>query len=474
MLCLRTLVPILLGFGLLVSFSHAQQSSRDIRALYTELCANCHGENLEGGSAPALLGETWKHGGDDASLARSIREGNLEAGMPAFGTAVSEKEIRGLIVYIREKGGQAIDRRLPVPKPEAVIESRLHAYRIETAVSGLREPWSIAFLPDGRVLITEKRGTLRIVEKGVLREEPVTGIPAVDSGGQAGLFDVVLHPDFTRNGWIYLAFSDPQQNAGGKTVCMTTIVRGRLSKNAWIDQEVVYRAPVETFRNPGGVHYGGRIAFDRDGFLFFSIGERGRQQDAQSLTVPNGKIHRIHDDGRIPAGNPFVDTPGALPSIWSYGHRNPQGLRINPATGELWEHEHGPRGGDELNRIQRGLNYGWPLASYGMNYNGTPLTEVTTRPDIEPPVTYWVPSIAPCGMAFYGGDRFPKWKNHLFVASLAAQKLVRLELRDHQVVEQETLFKGLGRLRDVAAGPDGFLYVLLPDRVARLVPATSQ
>ncbi|MDF3058172.1 MAG: glucose sorbosone dehydrogenase [Rariglobus sp.] len=469
----RPLLIFLCPLLLIPASSATQQPAREARKIYADYCAGCHGAGLEGGSSPALLGENWKHGGDEASLTASIRDGYLETGMPAFGASLSELEIRGLVVYIREQAGHATSRRVPPPHPDpdTVASSRLHSYRLETAFPGMREPWAIAFLSDDRVLITEKRGALRLIEKGVLRAEPVAGTPAVDSGGQAGLFDVVAHPDFARNGWIYLAFSHPQKNPGGKNVCLTSIVRGHIKDHAWTDEEIVFRAPVEFYRGTGGVHYGGRLAFDRAGYLFFSLGERGQGRDAQNLTVPHGKIHRIHDDGRIPDDNPFLKTPGAFPSIWTYGNRNAQGLRIDPVSGELWEHEHGPRGGDELNRIRRGLNYGWPLATFGMNYNGTPMTDVTTRPDIEPPATYWVPSIAPCGMGFYTGDRFPKWKNHLFVTSLAAQELVRLELKDGKVVDQEIIFKGIGRQRDVAAGPDGFLYVLLQDRVVRLVPA---
>ncbi|MBC8040361.1 MAG: PQQ-dependent sugar dehydrogenase, partial [Opitutaceae bacterium] len=356
----------------------AQQPGRDSRKIYAEFCASCHGAKLEGGSAPALLGGTWKHGGDDASLAASIRDGRTQNGMPAFGATVSEKEIRGLVVYINEQAGHAASRRTPAPRPSdaTVTKGKLHDFQIETVVPGLREPYAIAFQPDGLVLITEKRGTLRVVEKGVLRPEPVSGLPSVDSGGQGGLFDVVLHPDFTRNGWIYLAFSDQQKTEPQRGAVMTTVIRGRLKSNAWTDQQVIYRAPVETFRH-GGNHYGGRLTFDKNNFLFFSIGERGNQTDAQDLTKPNGKIHRLHDDGRIPADNPFVKTPGAIPSIWTYGNRNPQGLRFDQVTGELWSHEHGPRGGDELNIIKRGLNYGWPLATFGMNYNGTPMNAVT-------------------------------------------------------------------------------------------------
>lgn len=447
---------------------------RDAGKLYASFCAGCHGDNLEGGSAPALLGATWTHGGDDKSIAASIWDGRPSAGMPGFKTTVSESELRGLIVFIREQGGRAASRREPPPQParDAVSTSQLHSYRVETAFADLRDPWSMAFLPGDRALITEKAGALRLVEAGVLHKEPIANTPTVDSGGQAGLFDVVPHPDFERNGWIYLAFADPQKDPSGKPVTMTSIVRGRLKDHTWTDQEVIFRAPIELFRRAGGVHYGGRLAFDKDHFLFFSIGDRGNQRDAQNLNVPNGKIHRIHEDGRIPSDNPFLKTPGALPSIWSYGVRNPQGLRIHPATGELWEHEHGPRGGDELNRIQRGLNYGWPTVTFGMNYDGTPITHETTRADVEPPATYWVPSIAPCGMAFYTGDTFPKWKNHLFVASLRAEELIRIRLDAGRVAEQEIVFKGIGRMRDVITGPDGHLYVLFNDRVSRLVPAS--
>jgi glucose/arabinose dehydrogenase len=447
---------------------------RNLPKLVTEACAGCHGANLEGGSGPSLIDSTWKYGSDDASIATSIRVGQPASGMPPFGGTLTEKDIRGMVVYLRELAGKAALRKTPPPSPktDTVTASQLHSFRIETVVGTLQEPWSLAFLPDGRSLVTEKRGTLKVISGGVTNP-PVTGTPQVDARSQGGLFEVVPHPDFARNGWIYLAFADPQKNAGGKDVSMTAVVRGRIRDNAWVDQEVIFRAALASYRNAGGPHFGGRLVFDRAGFMFFSIGERGNQDDAQNLSLPNGKIHRLHDDGRVPTDNPFVAKAGALPSIWSYGHRNPQGLRIDPATGWLWEHEHGPRGGDELNRIQRGRNYGWPLTTYGINYNGTPITDITTRDGIEPPVTYWIPSIAPCGMSFYTGDRFPKWNNQLFVTSLAAKELRRLKLKDGKVVEQEIIFKGIGRLRDVTTGPDGLLYVLLPDSVARLVPATT-
>jgi glucose/arabinose dehydrogenase len=241
-----------------------------------------------------------------------------------------------------------------------------------------------------------------------------------------------------------------------------------------VDQETLYKAPPELYWDDN-THFGSRFLFDREGHLFYSIGDRGHQDDAQDLSLPNGKIHRIHDDGRIPKDNPFVGRPGALPSIWSYGNRNPQGLAWHPVTGELWSSEHGPRGGDELNRIEPGRNYGWPVITYGMNYDGTPITDKTEQDGMEQPVMQWTPSIAVCAIVFYTGDRFPGWKTDLFVTALGGQALRRLVIEGKRVVHEEVLFKGLGRVRDVVNGPDGTLYVVLndPGRIVRMVPAPS-
>src|SRR5690606_32165195 len=280
--------------------------------------------------------------------------------------------------------------------------------------------------------------------------------------------DVGVHPDYASNGWIYLSYSDP----GPDDSAMTAVVRGKLRDGAFVEQQTIFKAPTELYRK-GTVHFGSRFVFE-NGYLFFSIGERGQMQDAQDLSRPNGKVHRIHDDGRVPDDNPFVGRDAALPTIWSYGHRNPQGLDVDPVTGGLYDAEHGPRGGDELNLVQKGRNYGWPVITYGMNYDGTPMTDKTAQEGMEQPVTYWVPSIAVSSIAFYTGDRFPQWKNNLFVASLAQQELRRLELKDGKVTHQEVLFKGVGRLRDIVVGPDGALYIAFnePDRIARVVPAT--
>ncbi len=439
---------------------------------YTELCANCHGANMEGGQAPSMLDDIWVYGGDDESLARSIRNGFPEKGMPAWGAAIPEKEIRAMVIYIHEQRAKFQRDQTAFARPTGpmTVKSQLHGYRLETWVDDVKEPWSLAFLPGNRALITEKKGRLMLVENGRLNPRPIEGVPEVDNNGQAGLFDVVPHPDYERNGWLYFAYSDPQTDNGRK-VSLTRIIRGKVRDGALVEQQTIYRGPLEYHRNAGGVHFGGRIAFDRQGYLYFTIGERGEGTNAQDLARPTGKVHRLFDDGRVPPDNPFARKAGAAPSIWSYGHRNPQGLAFDPRNDDLYDLEHGPRGGDELNLVEKGKNYGWPVITYGMNYNGTAMTDITHKDGMEQPVVYWVPSLAVCGMNFYTGDLFPKWKNHLFIASLAAEELRRLEIRDQQVVTQEVLFKDLGRIRHVITGPDGALYVLLPTRIARMSPA---
>lgn len=449
--------------------------ARDIPAFYGQVCANCHGKNLEGAQAPGLLkAADFKHGTDDASLARSIAEGYPTNNMVAWKMILSDAEIRAMVVFIREKQEQFKRGQLIFPKPAdgQIVESREHKFRLKNVVEGLQNPWSLAFLPDGRMLITELAGKLRVVKEGEPLGEPVAGTPAVRARGQGGLMEVALHPDYKRNGWVYLTFSDPYTNAAGRVLGLTAVARGRIKDNRWTDEEIVFRAPYPLYK-PSDIHFGSRIVFDGQRHLFFSMGERGEKENAQDLARPNGKIHRLFDDGRIPPDNPFVTVSNAFPSIWCYGNRNPQGLARHPVTGELWEAEHGPRGGDEINWIRKGLNYGWPLITYGMDYNGSPITSgLTARDGLEQPVTYWTPSIAVCGINFYTGDKFPRWKNNLFVTALAQQELRRLVLDGHQVVDQEVLFKDIGRVRYVADGPDGCLYVLLssPDRMVRLEP----
>jgi aldose sugar dehydrogenase len=449
--------------------AHAQQfRTGQVADSYAQNCASCHGANLQGGSAPSMLDDVWSVGGDPESLARAIRDGVPEKGMPAWGQVMEDKDVRAMVIYLQEQRTKFQNGQItfPAPADSISVQSELHTYQLNTWVGGLDEPYSLAFLSADRAIVTEKKGALYVIENGQRAAEPIKGLPEIFNQGQGGLYDVVPHPQYAQNGWIYFAFADPGE--GGS---MTRIVRGKLQGNELVDVQTIFQARADLYIPASArVHWGGRMVFDRDGMLFFSVGERGQRDHAQDVTRPNGKVHRLHDDGRIPAGNPFVGQADAVQSIWSFGHRNPQGLAFHPVTGALYDLEHGPRGGDELNHVEKGRNYGWPVITYGIEYSGAGITELTHKEGMEQPITYWVPSLAVCGMNFYTGDLFPQWKNHLFISSLAAEELRRLEIKDGQVVKQEIIFKGLGRIRHVVGGPDGALYAMLPNRIARIAP----
>lgn len=328
------------------------------------------------------------------------------------------------------------------------------SYRTETVVAGLQVPWSMAWLPNGDMLVTERRGELLRIRDGAVIAK-IKGVPAVKASGQGGLLDVVLHPDFAKTKWVYLSYSDPEGEGQGAN---TSIVRGQLEGDALKNLELIYQAGPNT---GAGVHYGGRMVFNEDGYLFFSIGDRGnRDENPQSLELDGGKIYRVHEDGKIPADNPMRQQPN-LAAIYSYGHRNPQGLAFRPGTGDIWSHEHGPKGGDEVNLIKAGANYGWPILSYGVNYSGTPFAEGTERVGYESPAWYWVPSIAPSGMAFVSSDTYPDWQGHLLVGSLKFGQLVLCELDGNEVVDAEPVLTNLGRVRDVRQAPDGYVYLAI-------------
>ncbi len=446
--------------------------ARDVTAFFSNNCAACHGINLQGGTAPSLLTNVWTQGADDVSIARAISEGNPTKGMPAWKEALTEAEIRAMVVLLREKIAKSQSETNVIAKPidGEIVGSEEHKFRFKTIAENLETPWSIAFLPDGRMLVTEITGRLRIIEQGKLLTNPVSGTPKVRAQGQGGLMDVLVHPGYQTNGWVYLSYSEAAK-ADGKEVGMTVVARGRIKENQWVDEQIIFRAPPETYQ-PTAHHYGCRLVLDGHGYLFLSVGERGFMHMAQDLSRPNGKIHRVFEDGRIPTDNPFVGQSNALATVWTYGNRNPQGLVLHPQTGDLWETEHGPRGGDELNLIQRGRNYGWPVITYGMDYNGTPISALTAKPGMEQPVTHWTPSIAVCGMDFYFANEFPRWRGNLFVTALGQQELRRIVLDGQRVTKQEVLFKNIGRVRDVCAGPDGLIYVALngPNRIIRLEP----
>ena len=337
--------------------------------------------------------------------------------------------------------------------------------RLNVLTEGLEHPWSLAFLPDGRMLVTERPGRLRIVAKdGKPEPAPIAGLPTtIEERGQGGLLDVQLHPRFTENALVYFAYAE--RGDGGYS---TAVARGKLSGAQLDNVEVIFR---QLPKSRGGLHFGSRLVFDRSGLLYITLGERGERERAQALDDLGGKVVRVHDDGRVPKDNPFAGKPGARPEIFTFGNRNVQGAALHPTTGELWSHEHGPQGGDEVNILRAGVNYGWPVITYGVNYGiGTKIGEGTAKPGMAQPLHYWVPSISPSGMAFYTGDKIPQWRGDLFVGALRDQLLVRLRLNGEKVVQEERMLQGaLGRIRDVRQGPDGYLYLLVDATDGKLV-----
>jgi len=362
------------------------------------------------------------------------------------------------------------------PASAQVERTAEHDYRVVTIARDLVNPWGMAFLPDGDLLVTERPGRLRIIRSGQLLPDPVPGVPDVFAQGQGGLLDVQPHPDFDSNRLLYLSYSKP---LGGEE-STTAVIRGRFENDQLTDVEEIFEA-----NSQGRGHYGSRLAFDEGGYLFFSVGDRQapprgdlESHPAQDPSNHHGTINRIHDDGRIPEDNPFVGQSGHEPSIWSYGHRNPQGLTIDPESGDLWITEHGPQGGDELNLVERGMNYGWPVVGYGVNYgSGEAIHEGTMREGWANPSHVWVPSIGTSGLMMYTGDEFPEWRGDLLAGGLSGGRVDRLIMEGSEVVLDETVVHGRGRVRDLEQGPDGFIYVAIDDRqggptpIVRLEPA---
>lgn len=356
-------------------------------------------------------------------------------------------------------GGGAAAPEAAAPSAAAPVAARSFPsengpVEVTTVARGFEHPWGLAFLPDGRMLVTERAGRLRIVGSDGTVSAPVAGVPEVWARGQGGLLDVAVDPGFAEVPWIYLSFSEPGEGGAG-----TAVARGQLVDGALREVEVIFR---QLPKLEAGQHFGSRLVFDREGRLYVTTGDRGNWDNPQRLDKGQGKIFRIERDGGIPADNPFVGREDAIAAIWSYGHRNPQGAALHPVTGKLWQTEHGARGGDELNVPKPGANYGWPVITLGVNYNGQPIgSGQAEMAGMEQPIHHWTPSIAPSGLAFYTADRFPAWQGNLFVGALAFQRVVRLELDGEKVVHEEALLTELGeRIRDVRQGPDGYLYLL--------------
>jgi len=346
-----------------------------------------------------------------------------------------------------------------------IVYDQSISYRVETVVDDLEIPWGMVFLPDGSILISEQTGELILFNKGNKIE--VKNVPKVYNKNQGGLLDMELHPNYAQNKWIYFSYSSNIENdgKGGNT----TIMRAKIVDNKLVDQEILYKAVPNTKK---GQHFGSRLEFDNDGYLFFSIGDRGnRDVNPQDIKRDGGKIYRINDDGSIPTDNPFYTINGAKKAVYSYGHRNPQGMAIHPISGKIWIHEHGPQGGDEINSIDAGKNYGWPKITYGINYNDTKITDDTSLPGMEQPLHYWTPSIAPSGMAFVNSEIYPSWKGNLLVGSLKFKYLNRVIIENNKVIKEEKLLEDLGRVRTVRQAPNGYIYVAIEQLgIVRIVP----
>ncbi len=350
------------------------------------------------------------------------------------------------------------------PATGEVTKSEQENFVVDTLSNELSNPWGIAFLPDGKILVTEKAGEIRIFKDGALLPEKMTGVPEVFASGQGGLLDIKTHPDYADNGWIYITYSKP-----GEGGAATAMIRGKIDGNALVQTEELFRAQPYI---KSGHHFGSRIAFDGKGHVFVSTGERGTKPNAQNLENHYGKVIRLNEDGSVPNDNPFVNTPKAKPEIWSYGHRNVQGMVYDDASNTLFAHEHGPKGGDEINIVLPGKNYGWPVITYGIDYDGSTISEISEKEGLEQPIHYWDPSIAPCGMAIVTSNKFPNWKGDLLIGALSHTHVVRVELDNKTFAGEEKLLEGVGRVRAVAESPDGFIYVATesPGMLLKLSP----
>ncbi len=440
---------------------------------FAENCSSCHGvPGSPGERAPYLFDTGLLGQRSDEQLAATVTMGAKNGEMPAFGEMLDQKQIWQLLSWVRLQSGIVQARPAVAPDPDGVvIASEAQKFRLKVVARGIGTPWGMSFLPDGRMLVTDRAGPLRIIDRdGRLDPKPVTGTPKVWVRQDAGMLDVAIDPDYAKNGWIYIAYAELKPGfvvppakplAPGESAprypSMTVLARGKLSSDGrWTDEQTLYRAPVDLY-TPDGSHYGSRLLFDDSGHLFFSIGERGEVSNSQRLDNALGKVLRINTDGSIPADNPFVGRAGAMPAIWSYGHRNPQGLAWAPGTGLMWETEHGPNGGDEVNIVRRGANYGWGVVSNGLQ----PGIDAREAPGMVSPIAWYTPTIAPSGIGFYTGNKYPGWKNNLFVAGLAGQQLRRLVIEGEKITHQEVLLRDYGRVRAVTTGPDGLLYFLL-------------
>ena len=464
----KSLMASLLLCLLFLSFTAKQGtapnavSEEKAKKIYAEYCAGCHGEKME-----AFVDRKWKYGNTREAIIASISKGSADFGMPAYKDAIKAKHIDKMAALMVEYIKNVDQYKLTKPANNT-FKSEGMTITLDTIAKDMMSPWGFTQLPGGNYLITDKVGVLYLVDQKQ-NKTVIKNTPNVLAEGQGGLLDIELHPNYANNGWVYISYSKFKLENNVK-MTSTAIMRAKIKNNEFTEQQELFEALPYTRTKH---HYGSKIMFDDKGYLFFSVGERGRENEFPQNTVSdNGKIHRLNDDGTIPNDNPFATDGKSRGSIYSYGHRNPQGLIFDKTSGIIWESEHGPRGGDELNIIRKGANYGWPVISYGINYDGKPITNISKKDGMEQPEIYWIPSIAPCGMAMVTGDKYPAWKGNIMIGSLRFKYLNRCVMKNNKVVGEEKLLPDIGRLRNVKMGNDGYLYVSVenPGMVFRLKP----
>ncbi|HEY5916716.1 MAG TPA: PQQ-dependent sugar dehydrogenase [Chryseolinea sp.] len=435
---------------------------------YKTYCGGCHGAQMQGGTASKLIKTDWKYGRGKGTIFRNIKFGIEGTEMIAWGKVLKDEEIGAVADFIIKS--QELPPMADRPIPET-LTSKDYTLRIEKLVSaGIRVPWGIEFVDKEKAVITERNGSIRWMINGKLDPQPITGLPKTFVHNTGGYMDIAIDPSYSKNGWVYFAFSHTKgDTADEKATGMTKVIRGKIEDHQWTEEQTLFEV-ADTLKIPGGNRWGSRLLFDKAGYLFFSIGDMARGMDSQNPGKPTGKVFRINADGSIPKDNPYAGRKDVLQAIFSIGNRNVQGIAQHPATGELWATEHGPMGGDELNILKKGANYGWPIITYGVDYDGSIVSTIKVREGMEQPITQWTPSIGVCPAEFVTGNVFPSWKNNLLVGSLAFEEIRRLVIDKNKIVEEEILMKGVGRVRDLKIGPDGALYVLLnaPDMILRI------
>ena len=439
--------------------------------IYMKYCAGCHGSKLDGNSASKLIKEDWAYGRGRDAIHQNIKKGIPNTEMAGWEAVLKDEQITAVVDFILASQEKKLTLKSSVPNR---IQTQDYVLKVEELVTeGLKTPWGIEFVDKNKALVTEKSGNIRWLINGKLDPEPIRGLPQPHTqSSTGGYMDIALDPKFTQNGWVYIGYSHTNSSITDKGAPgMTKIIRGRISDHQWLDEQTLFEVP-ESLMVARGDRWGCRFLFDKDGFLYFTIGDMGKAMDSQDLSRATGKVFRINPDGSIPKSNPFIKVPNALPAIFTIGNRNVQGLAQHPVTGDIWATEHGPRGGDELNILKNGANYGWPIITYGVDYSGKVISAKDRQEGMEQPIIQWTPSIAVCPAEFCTSPLFPKWENNLFVGALAYEELQRLIIEKDKVTDREMLFKGLGRVRDIKTGPDGALYILLnkPDMLLRITP----